>query len=156
MARRKSHAKKRHHVKRRRSHSMHGVGGQLMSSAYVIGGAVIAQFVSKAVSTAMASSTMSATTKGLINGAVPVVAGIFTPKFIKGDVGAKLGAGMIAVGGLKLVQATGVISGVGAMSNPYYNRPVRNIAGYQGASQGTYIAGVGTDKMTATAILEQN
>jgi len=33
MARRKSHAKKRHHVKRRRSHSMHGVGGQLMSSA---------------------------------------------------------------------------------------------------------------------------
>jgi hypothetical protein len=157
MARRKSHAKKRHHTKRRRSHSaIRGIGGNLMSSAYVIGGAIIAQAVSKAVSTAMASSKMSATTKGLINGAVPVVAGIFTPKFIKGDVGAKLGAGMIAVGGLKLVQSVGVMNGIGAMKNPYYNMPVRNIAGYQGSSQGTYIAGVGSDKITATAILEQN
>jgi hypothetical protein len=40
--------------------------------------------------------------------------------------------------------------------NPYYNKQVRNIAGYQGASTGTYLAGVGTDKITATAILEQN
>jgi len=156
MARRKSHAKKRHHTKRRRSHRMGAIGGSLMGTAYVIGGAIIAQIVSKAVNTAMASSKMSATTQGLIGGAVPIAAGIFTPKFIKGDVGAKLGAGMIAVGGLKLVQATGVISGIGAMSNPYYNQPVRNIAGYQGASQGTYLAGVGTDKITATAILEQN
>jgi hypothetical protein len=156
MARRKHHAKKRH-TKRRRSHSaIRGIGGQLMGTAYVIGGAIIAQAVSKAVSTAMASSSMSATTKGLINGAVPVVAGIFTPKFIKGDVGAKLGAGMIAVGGLKLVQSAGVLNGIGAMSNPYYNQPLRNIAGYQGSNQGTYLAGVGTDKITATAILEQN
>lgn len=156
MARRKSHAKKRH-TKRRRSHSaIRGIGGQLMSSAYVIGGAIIAQAVGKAISTATASSSMSATTKGLINGAVPIVAGIFTPKFIKGDVGAKLGAGMIAVGGLKLVQSAGVLSGIGAMMNPYYNKQVRNIAGYQGASSGTYLAGVGTDKITATAILEQN
>jgi hypothetical protein len=156
MARRKSHAKKRHHTKRRRSHRMGAIGGQLMGTAYVIGGAIIAQAVSKAISTATASSSMSATTKGLINGAVPIVAGIFTPKFIKGDVGAKLGAGMIAVGGLKLVQSVGVLNGIGAMMNPYYNKPVRNIAGYQGASQGTYLAGVGTDKITATAILEQN
>jgi hypothetical protein len=156
MARRKHHAKKRHHTKKRRSHGMHGIGGSLMGTAYVIGGAIIAQAVSKAVSTAMASSTMSSTTKGLINGAVPVVAGIFTPKFIKGDVGAKLGAGMIAVGGLKLVQSVGVLNGIGAMSNPYYNKSVRNIAGYQGATQGTYLAGVGTEKVLATAILEQN
>jgi hypothetical protein len=156
MARRKHHAKKRHHTKRRRSHGMHGIGGSLMSSVYVIGGAIAAQAVSKAVSSAMASSSMSATTKGLINGAVPIAAGIFTPKFIKGDIGAKLGAGMIAVGGLKLVQSVGVLSGIGAMMNPYYNKPVRNIAGYQGATQGTYLAGVGTDKVLATAILEQN
>jgi hypothetical protein len=135
---------------------MGAIGGSLMGTAYVIGGALIAQVVTKAVSSAMASSSMSATTKGLINGAVPIVAGIYTPKFIKGDVGAKLGAGMIAVGGLKLVQSVGVLNGIGAMMNPYYNQPVRNIAGYQGASQGTYLAGVGTDKITATAILEQN
>jgi hypothetical protein len=156
MARRKSHAKKRHHTKRRRSHRIGEISGQLMGTAYVIGGALIAQAVGKIISTATASSSMSATTKGLINGAVPIVAGIYTPKFIKGDVGEKLGAGMIAVGGLKLVQSVGVMNGIGAMMNPYYNKPVRNIAGYQGANQGTYLAGVGTDKIMATAILEQN
>ena len=54
----------------------------------------------------------------------------------------KLGAGMIAVGGLKLVQATGVLAGIGAMPDVYSNPPVKTIAGYQGASQGTYIAGI--------------
>jgi hypothetical protein len=90
----------------------------------------------------MATSTMSAGTKNLINGAVPIVAGVLTPKFIKGDVGAKLGAGMIAVGGVKILQSTGVLAGLGAMVNPYRNQPVRNIAGTQLASKGTYIAGV--------------
>ena len=47
---------------------------------------------------------------------------------------------MIAVGGLNLVKTTGLISGMGA--NYYSNKPVRNIAGYQGASAGTYIAGI--------------
>ena len=158
MARRKSHAKKRHHTKRRRHSAMHGIGGSVASAAYIAGGAVLATIINQKLVGPMLDkqATMSANTKNIITGALPIALGIFTPKFIKGDVGAKLGAGMIAVGGLKLVQATGVISGVGAMSNPYYNKAVRNIAGYQGASQGTYIAGVGSDKMTATAILEQN
>jgi len=141
MARRKSHAKKRHHTKRRR-HSMHGVGGTISSAAYLIGGGVIAQFVGNMINKTMATSTMSAGTKNLINGAVPIVAGVLTPKFIKGDVGAKLGAGMIAVGGVKILQSTGVLAGLGAMVNPYRNQPVRNIAGTQLASKGTYIAGV--------------
>lgn len=155
MARRKHHAaKKRHHAKRRRSH-MAGMSGTLTNVAYIIGGGIIAQAVSKAISGATSSSTMSATTKNLINGAVPVVAGVFTPKFIKGPVGAGLGAGMIAVGGLKIVQSMGVLNGIGAMMNPYYNKPVKSIAGYQGATQGTYLAGV-KDKTKAAAILEQN
>jgi hypothetical protein len=49
---------------------------------------------------------------------------------------------MIAVGGVKLLQGTGVLSGVGAMMNNYRNQPVRNIAGTQLANKGTYIAGV--------------
>ena len=111
MARRKSHKKRSHTTRRRRSYRMAGIGGQLTSAAYIIGGGIIAQAVSGAISKATASSSMSSMTKGLINGAVPIVAGVFTPKFIKGDVGAKLGAGMIAVGGLKLVQAAGVLNG---------------------------------------------
>jgi hypothetical protein len=139
MARRKSKAKKTTY---RRRKSMSGMGSSLTSAAYIIGGGVIAQFVGNMVSKATASSTMSAGTKSLVSGVVPIVAGVFTPKFIKGDVGAKLGAGMIAVGGVKLLQGTGVLSGVGAMMNPYRNFPLRNIAGTQLASKGTYIAGV--------------
>jgi hypothetical protein len=141
MRRRKSHTKKRHHAKRR--HRVAGIGSSLMSSAYIIGGAILGQAVVKyGVDKALASSTMSPMTKGLIEGATPIVLGVLTPKFIKGDVGVKLGAGMIAVGGLKLVQSTGVLQGIGAMPNVYSNAPVKNIAGYQGASQGTYIAGI--------------
>lgn len=153
MARRKSHKKRHHTMRRRRHHRMSGIGGALTSSAYLIGGAVLGQFVSNAVSKATASSTMSDMTKKLISGAVPVAAGIFTPRFIKGDVGAKLGAGMIAIGGVKLVQSTGVLSGIGAYMNPYANMPVANISGYQGASAGTYIAGV--SNLKKSAILEQ-
>jgi len=140
MARRKSKAKKTTY--RRRRSRMSGMGGNLTSAAYIIGGGVIAQFVGNMVSKATASSTMSAGTKSLVSGAVPIVAGVLTPRFIKGDVGAKLGAGMIAVGGVKLLQGTGVLSGVGAMMNNYRNQPVRNIAGTQLANKGTYIAGV--------------
>ena len=139
MARRKSHAKKRHHTKRRRHSAMHGIGGSVASIAYVAGGAVLAQvLVQKFVSPMTTGQT--STTQGLINGAVPIALGMLTPKFIKGDIGAKLGAGMVAVGGLNLVKTTGLISGIGA--GMYANKPVRNISGYQGASAGTYIAGI--------------
>lgn len=142
MARRKSHTKKRHHTKRR-THRMAGIGGQVASVAYIAGGAIIAQALVKAIDSYTSTSTMSAMTKGLIDGAVPVVAGIMLPKFIKGDIGSKLGAGMIAVGGLKLVQSAGVLNGfAGIGANLYANKPVRTIAGYQGSSSGTYIAGI--------------
>jgi hypothetical protein len=140
MARRKIHAKKSHrkHTKRRRS-VMSGIGGGVASAAYVVGGAVLAQVLVQKLIAPM-TSKQSATTQGIINGAVPIALGIFTPKFIKGDVGAKLGAGMIATGGLNLVKVSGLLSGIGA--GYYSNMPVRNIAGYQGASAGTYIAGI--------------
>lgn len=143
MARRKSHKKHAHSRRRRHGHKMAGMKGALSSVIYIAGGAVLAQAATKLIDKATATSTMSATTKNLIDGAAPVVLGILTPKFIKGDVGAKIGAGMIAVGGLKLVQAAGVLNGIGAVPVNYYrNKPVKNIAGYQGASAGTYIAGV--------------
>ena len=147
MARRKHHAKKRHHTKRRRHSAMHGIGGSVASAAYIAGGAVLAQVLVQKFVAPMTTGQTS-TTQGLINGVVPVALGILTPKFIKGDIGAKLGAGMIAVGGLNLVKTTGLVSGIGA--NYYGNKPVANIAGYQGATAGTYIAGIRN-----AAIMEQ-
>lgn len=145
MARRKKHAKKRHHTKRRRHH-MAGISGTLTNVAYIAGGAIVAQVLGNVISKATASSTMSATTKSLINGAVPIAAGVYLPKFVKGPMGAGLGAGMIAVGSVKLAQSTGVLAGVGAvvdrMTSNYGNMPVRNIAGSQLANKGTYLAGV--------------
>ena len=138
MARRKSRAKKSQRKTRRRS-GMSGIGGGIASVAYLAGGAVLAQVLVQKLIAPMTTS-QSATTQGIINGAVPIALGMFTPKFIKGDVGAKLGAGMIATGALNLVKVTGIIGGIGA--GYYMNKPVRNIAGYQGASAGTYIAGI--------------
>jgi hypothetical protein len=142
MARRKSHAKKRHHTKRRRHSAMHGIGGSVASVAYIAGGAVLATIINQKLVSPMLdkSATMSASTKNIITGALPIALGIFTPKFVKGATGANLGSGMIAVGAMNLVKTTGLISGIGA--NYYGNKPVANIAGYQGASAGTYIAGI--------------
>ena len=112
MARRKKSHAKRHHTKRR--HRMSGIGGGLTSAVYIAGGAVLAQVImQKLVDPMFTSSTTSATTKGLIDGATPIVLGMLTPKFIKGDIGA----------------------------NYYSNKPVRKIAGYS-AHGGSYIAGV--------------
>jgi hypothetical protein len=137
MARRKSHAKKSRKTSRR--HRMSGIGGSVASAAYIAGGAILAQVIVQKL-VAPRTTDMTSTTQGLIAGAVPIVLGYLTPKFIKSDVGSKLGAGMIATGGLNLIKTTGLISGMGA--SYYSNKPVRNIAGYQGASAGTYIAGI--------------
>jgi len=139
MARRKSHAKKSHR-KHSRRHKMSGIGGSVASVAYIAGGAILAQVITQKFVSPMTVKQTS-TTQGLIAGAVPIVLGMLTPKFIKGDVGMKLGAGMIATGGLNLVKTTGLISGM-QMGDYYSNKPVRNIAGYQGSSAGTYIAGI--------------
>jgi hypothetical protein len=136
MARRKSRVKSRKTSRRRK---MSGIGSTVASAAYIAGGAILAQVIVQKFISPMTSSQTS-TTQGLIAGAVPIALGMLTPSLIKGDVGMKLGAGMIATGGLNLVKTTGLISGMGA--NYYSNKPVRNIAGYQGASAGTYIAGI--------------
>ena len=143
MARRKHHAKKRVH--RRRKHSMSGVKGGIMSAVTVIAGAVAAQALGKFVDK-MLPATTSAGTKTLIDGAAPIALGLILPKVIKSDLGKNLGTGMIAVGGLKLAQsALPTLAGIGAMDF-YANKPVAKIAGYQTAS-GNYMAGY----QTATA-----
>jgi hypothetical protein len=142
MARRKSRMKKRV-THRRRKHSMGSVKGGVMAAVGVIAGAVAAQFVSKAIDKAL-PATMEDKTKKLIDGAAPLVVGLFLPKVIKTDLGKNLGAGMIAVGGLKLVQSQAGKSLAGMMGMDYYaNKPVAKIAGYQ-TSSGNYMSGFQT------------
>lgn len=109
--------------RRRRMSGIGKVGGAASSVLYTVAGAAAAQLVGR---------FLPAATNDKIKAAVPVAVGLFLPKFVKGAAGQGLAAGMIAVGGLKLVQSFGVLNGIGAMSNDadykapmiaaYYNR----------------------------------
>jgi hypothetical protein len=111
MRRRKSSSKRRAPRRRR---GMGAVGGAGMTSAlYTIAGAAAAAAVTKFVPIANEK----------VKAAVPLALGLFLPKFIKGNVGQGLGAGMVAVGGLKLAQSFGVLNGVGAVDGPGYSVP---------------------------------
>ena len=97
----------------RRRRSMSGIGkvGSTATSAlYVIAGAAAAGYVTK-----MLPSTLNDKVKA----AIPVAAGLILPRFIKSNLGQGLGAGMVAVGGLKLVQSFGVLNGIGYADSSY-------------------------------------
>jgi hypothetical protein len=109
--------------RRRRMSGMGKVGGAASTVLYTVAGAAAAQLVGK---------FLPAATNDKIKAAIPVAVGLFLPKFVKGAAGQGLAAGMIAVGGLKLVQSFGVLNGIGAVSSnvdykapaiaAYYNR----------------------------------
>jgi len=50
------------------------------------------------------------------------------PKYLKGNIGQGIGAGMVATGGLKLVQSFGILNGIGAYSG-YAGYQVPQVAG---------------------------
>jgi len=121
MRRRKAHKKATH--RRHRMSGMGKVGGAASSILYTVAGAAAAQLVGK---------VLPASVNDKIKAAVPVAVGLFLPKFVKGPAGQGLASGMIAVGGLKLVQSFGVLNGIGAFASDvnykapqiaaYYNR----------------------------------
>jgi len=114
--RRKSHKKKHHAPRRRRKMSGIGaVGSMAMNVAYTIAGGVAAQAVTK---------YLPATLNDKVKAAIPLAVGLFLPKVVKGDVGQGLANGMIAVGGIKLVQSFGVLNGIGALSYGDYSTPM--------------------------------
>ena len=117
--RRRKAAKKRS-PRRRRMSGIGKVGGAATTVLYTVAGAAAAQLVGK---------FLPAATNEKIKAAVPVAVGLFLPKFVKGAAGQGLAAGMIAVGGLKLVQSFGVLNGIGEMaSDVFYKAP--QIAAY--------------------------
>ena len=111
MSRRKSH-KKVTHKRRHKRGSLHGVQSMAMKGVSVIAGGVAAQVLGNVIATQFATSTM----KNYLVAGAPIVAGFLIPKFVKSDIGAGIGAGMIAVGGVKLFQSFGVIAGVPAIA----------------------------------------
>lgn len=68
-------------------------GNMIMDAVTVIGGAVLGGVVKRFIP---GSET--------VKSAVITAAGVFTPQLIKGPLGAKLGAGMAAYGGVSLVK----------------------------------------------------
>jgi hypothetical protein len=106
MARRKKHTKKVHH--RRKSRKMGAAGSGMTNALFTIVGGVAARFVSNTIN----GTTLDASYKGYVAAAAPIAVGLFLPRFIKSDMGKALGTGMIAVGGLELVQSTGVLAGM--------------------------------------------
>lgn len=119
MARRKKLTKKI--SRRRKSRKMGAAGASGITSAlFTIVGGVAARFVSNTIN----GTNLDASYKGYVAAAAPIAVGLFLPKFLKNDMGKSLGTGMIAVGGLELVQSTGVLKGIDGMEMPM-------IAGYQ-------------------------
>lgn len=100
---------------------MGAVGASGITNAlFTIVGGVAARFVSNTIN----GTSLDASYKGYVAAAAPIAVGLFLPKFLKNDMGKALGTGMIAVGGLELVQSTGVLKGIDGMEMPM-------IAGYQ-------------------------
>jgi hypothetical protein len=113
MARRKKQAKK---SSPRRRRSMGAISSGAGMAVYAVAGAAAAQLLSK---------VLPSTLDDKIKAAAPLALGFFLPKFVKGPVGQGLGAGMVAVGGLKLVQSFGVLNGIGEISsNVNYSAPL--------------------------------
>ena len=119
MARRKRATKKRAIGRRRRMSGVGAMGSQITGALYTIAGAVAAGAVTK---------FLPATMNEKLKSAVPVVVGIMLPKYLKGNIGAGVGAGMVAAGGLKLVQSFGILNGIGAYGG-YAGYQVPQVAG---------------------------
>jgi len=119
MARRKR-ATKKSSYRRRRMSGVGAMGSQITGALYTIAGAVAAGAVTK---------FLPATMNEKLKSAVPVVVGIMLPKYLKGNIGAGVGAGMVAAGGLKLVQSFGILNGIGAYGSSYAGYQVPQVAG---------------------------
>lgn len=104
-------ARRKHHRRRYSRRRISGVGakGVLMK----IAGVGVGIFAGR-----MITSKLGATVNPKIASAIPVIAGIFVPKYLRSDLGAGIGDGLIAAGVLGELQAFNVLSGIGAVPPP--------------------------------------
>jgi len=102
MRRKRSH-KKSHH-KKRRSHKMSGIGGGLMNIVGLVAGAAAGRIV--------ATKLLPNIDSKIKNAGVIALGAVVFPKLIKGGFGSSIGAGMVAAGGLGIMQDFNVIGAI--------------------------------------------
>ena len=101
--RRRRHAVRRSHTRRRRVGSAGSTS--IMTLAVGVGAAIGAKFLMDKI------STTATTLSPKILGGAAIVAGFLAPRFVKGAMGQAVGLGVAAAGGLVLGQSLGIISG---------------------------------------------
>jgi len=134
--------KKRSAPARRRSSRKMGAFGKsfIMDAAGLIAGAAVARVLTS-------SGKILPNIDAKIKSAAVVAIGAFFPKLIKGSFGQSVGNGMIAAGGLGLLQATNVL---GAMDDAM-EIPVSVMAG----DDLSVIAGYGQDNLSVIAGMDE-
>jgi len=101
--RRKKQSKKRS-VSRRRRSSMGEASGAVMNAVGIVAGAAIGRIV--------ANKLLPNLDSKLKNAGVIAIGAIAMPKLLKGDLGASIGAGMVAAGGIGLLSDFQVIGAI--------------------------------------------
>ena len=138
MARRK---KRSAPSRRRKSRKMGAMGKSfLMDAAGLVVGAAAARILTS-------SGKILPNLDAKIKSAGVVAIGAFLPKFVKGSFGKSIGDGMVAAGGLGLLQSTGVL---GAIDNAM-EIPVSVMAG----DDLSVIAGYGQDNLSVIAGMDE-
>jgi hypothetical protein len=97
-------AKKKKKTTTRKRRRVSGIGGGMMTT---VGGAATGGLLAKVI-TKFLPTTISPTIVAIGT----VGAGIFLPKVIKGPFGQAMGAGMVGVGVVNTLSATGILSGI--------------------------------------------
>jgi hypothetical protein len=134
MAKRKKSNKK---TTRRKSRRMSGLGsGMIMQAVGLVAGAAAARIVAS-------SSKILPNIDSKMKNAGVIALGVFLPKMLKMPISASIGAGMIATGGLGLLQSTGVIGQIDDMMD----MPVSVMAG----DDLSVIAGYSDDNLSVIA-----
>lgn len=134
-------------VRRRRRVSGIGSASKMSTMIYVIGGALAAQAITKFLPAGMDSK---------IKAAIPIVAGFLAPRFVRGAGGAGLSAGLVAVGGLNLIQDFGVLSGIGQTPMIAMYNGARRLNGVETERATPQVAGIsGLHNIRTLAALEE-
>jgi hypothetical protein len=138
MSYKKRKSKKTVTKRRRRMGATGGKGYGIMDAVGLVGGAAVARLLTTTDKVAFLANL-----DPKIKNAGVVAIGYFFPQLVKQPIGKSIGAGMIAAGGLGLLQSTGVI---GQMDD-FLTMPVEVMAG----DDLSVIAGYSDDNMSVIA-----
>lgn len=141
--------KKSVHRRKRHSKRMGAINkGFIMDALGLVAGAVAGRILTS-------SPKILPKVNAKIKSAGVIAVGAFFPKFVKGELGKAIGSGMVAVGGLGLLQSTGVI---GAIDNAL-DIPVSVMAGDDLsviAGDDSVMAGYSPDNLSVIAGMDED